>query len=133
MNIRLTVISENPDGSANANVKYDEEGLQFLVQEGVTSVLKQYIEQQKKENGMDNAWEISNELESISYRISNAKDVLELIAVDLANEPQSGATWAVRDMLKNICKDLNEQADKFMDIHKANKVAETTPKKAKKK
>jgi len=49
MNIRLTVVSENPDGSADVNVKYDEEGLQFLVQEGVTAILKQYIKQQKKE------------------------------------------------------------------------------------
>jgi len=43
------VVSENPDGSADVNVKYDEEGLQFLVQEGVTAILKQYIKQQKKE------------------------------------------------------------------------------------
>lgn len=49
MNITIEVIRENEDGSADAIVKFDKEGLGFLVQEGVVSVLKQYIQQQKKE------------------------------------------------------------------------------------
>ena len=49
MNITLKVIKENKDGSADAVVNFDKEGLEFLIQEGVISVLKQYIEQQKKE------------------------------------------------------------------------------------
>lgn len=49
MNITVEVIKENEDGSADAIVKFDKEGLGFLVQEGVISVLKQYIQQQKKE------------------------------------------------------------------------------------
>ena len=49
MEITIKVIKENKDGSANAMVDFDKEGLEFLVQEGVLSILKQYIEQQKKE------------------------------------------------------------------------------------
>jgi hypothetical protein len=49
VNITIEVIRENEDGSADAMVKFDKEGLGFLVQEGVVSVLKQYIQQQKKE------------------------------------------------------------------------------------
>lgn len=49
MNITIEVIRENEDGSADAMVKFDKEGLGFLVQEGVVSVLKQYIQQQKEE------------------------------------------------------------------------------------
>jgi hypothetical protein len=49
VNITVEVIKENEDGSADAIVKFDKEGLGFLVQEGVISVLKQYIQQQKKE------------------------------------------------------------------------------------
>jgi hypothetical protein len=49
MEITVKVIKENKDGSADALVNFDKEGLEFLVQEGVLSILKQYIEQQKKE------------------------------------------------------------------------------------
>jgi hypothetical protein len=47
MNITITTIKENKDGSADAMVKFDKEGLEFLVQEGVISILKQYVEQNK--------------------------------------------------------------------------------------
>jgi hypothetical protein len=47
MNITITTIKENKDGSADAMVKFDKEGLAFLVQEGVISILKQYVEQNK--------------------------------------------------------------------------------------
>lgn len=49
MNITVEVIKEHEDGSADAIVKFDKEGLGFLVQEGILSILKQYIQQQKKE------------------------------------------------------------------------------------
>lgn len=47
MNITIKTIKENKDGSADAVVNFDKEGLEFLVQEGVLSILKQYIEQNK--------------------------------------------------------------------------------------
>lgn len=47
MNITIKTIKENKDGSADAVVKFDKEGLEFLVQEGVLSILKQYLEQSK--------------------------------------------------------------------------------------
>ena len=45
MEIKLKVIKENKDGSANAMVDFDKEGLEFLVQEGLMSVIQQHIEQ----------------------------------------------------------------------------------------
>jgi phosphomannomutase len=47
MEIKVKVIKENKDGSADAIVHFDKEGLEFLVQEGILSILKQYIEQHK--------------------------------------------------------------------------------------
>ena len=47
MNITIKTLKENKDGSADAIVKFDKEGLEFLVQEGVISIMKQYIEQNK--------------------------------------------------------------------------------------
>jgi hypothetical protein len=49
MEITVKVIKENKDGSADAEVNFDSEGLEFLVQEGLLSILGQYIEQQKQE------------------------------------------------------------------------------------
>ena len=43
--IKVKVIKENKDGSANAQVDFDKEGLEFLVQEGLISLIKQVIEQ----------------------------------------------------------------------------------------
>jgi hypothetical protein len=45
VNITIKTIKENKDGSADAVVNFDKEGLEFLVQEGVLSILKQYVEQ----------------------------------------------------------------------------------------
>jgi hypothetical protein len=47
MEIMVKVIKENKDGSADAMVRFDKEGLEFLIQEGILSILKQYIEQNK--------------------------------------------------------------------------------------
>jgi hypothetical protein len=47
MKITVKVVKENKDGSANATVDFDKEGLEFLVQEGLLSVLTQYIKQNK--------------------------------------------------------------------------------------
>jgi hypothetical protein len=47
MKITLKIIKENKDGSANASVDFDKEGMEFLVQEGLLSVIEQYIKQNK--------------------------------------------------------------------------------------
>lgn len=45
MEIKLRIIKENKDGSANAEIDFDKEGLEFLVQEGILHVLEAYIKQ----------------------------------------------------------------------------------------
>ena len=72
MNITLKVISENPDGSANASVTYDEEGMEFLVREGVTAILKQYITQQKGKSSGKDIWEVVSEVKPTKKK-SNKK------------------------------------------------------------
>lgn len=47
MNIQIEVVKENEDGSADAVVHFDKEGLSILVEEGVLSILRRYIEQKK--------------------------------------------------------------------------------------
>ena len=45
MEIKLRIIKENKDGSANAEIDFDKEGLEFLVQEGIIHILEAYIKQ----------------------------------------------------------------------------------------
>jgi hypothetical protein len=47
MDIKVKIIKENKDGSANAMVDFDAEGLEFLVQEGLLSLIQQYIAENK--------------------------------------------------------------------------------------
>ena len=48
MNIQIAIVKENKDGSADAMVHFDAEGLGVLVEAGILSILRQYIEQEKK-------------------------------------------------------------------------------------
>ena len=48
MNIQIEIVKENEDGSADALVHFDAEGLAVLVEAGVISILRQYIEQKKE-------------------------------------------------------------------------------------
>lgn len=50
MQIQIEIVKENPDGSADALVHFDKEGLGILVEAGIISILRQYIEQEKNAN-----------------------------------------------------------------------------------
>jgi predicted fused transcriptional regulator/phosphomethylpyrimidine kinase len=45
MLIKIIKVKENPDGSADVNVRYDKAGLQFLVQQGLTASMVEAIVQ----------------------------------------------------------------------------------------
>lgn len=47
MQIQIEIIKENEDGSADALIHFDKEGLGILVEAGIISILRQYIEQEK--------------------------------------------------------------------------------------
>jgi hypothetical protein len=82
---------------------------------------------------MSKLWDVANEIESISYRFSNVKDVLELIATD-TQDPTSGATWAARDMIETLCEKLELRVSELMQLHREQQINEAIPqKKAKKK
>ena len=49
MKLVIEIVKENEDGSADAVVHFDKEALEMLVEEGVISILRKYIAQQKKE------------------------------------------------------------------------------------
>ena len=45
MNITIKEIKENADGSADANITFDAEGLKYLIQYAVLDILTKYVEQ----------------------------------------------------------------------------------------
>ncbi len=47
MKIQVKILNENPDGSANAQVDFDKEGLETLVQWGLVALLTKAIDQYK--------------------------------------------------------------------------------------
>jgi hypothetical protein len=47
MDIKVEITKENKDGSADALVHFDKEGLEFLVQEGMLFLIKQFIAENK--------------------------------------------------------------------------------------
>jgi hypothetical protein len=48
MHIRIKMVKENPDGSADVEISVDQEGHVFLVQEGLTAVLWKAIQMEKE-------------------------------------------------------------------------------------
>jgi hypothetical protein len=48
MQIQIEIIKEHKDGSADALVHFDAEGLGVLVEAGIISILREYIDQKKK-------------------------------------------------------------------------------------
>ncbi len=68
-------------------------------------------------------WEATNKLETLVYKISNAADVLEMIAVE-EQDPTSGALWFMRDSLKSLAKEYEHEVEElyrpyrvFQNIH----------------
>jgi hypothetical protein len=55
MKIQVKIIKENADGSANAQVDFDKEGLECLVQHGLISLITQAIDVHKVKPEADEA------------------------------------------------------------------------------
>ena len=45
MNIQVITVKENDDGSADCNIRFDAEGLKFMIQFSVISILTEYSKQ----------------------------------------------------------------------------------------
>jgi hypothetical protein len=75
---------------------------------------------------MMSIWDAANEIEELAYKLANVRDAIELVAEDVS-DPYSGALWAVHSMIDDLQNKMCIQADKVMELHRA----ETKPKKKK--
>jgi hypothetical protein len=64
-------------------------------------------------------WIAANEIEELSYKLSNVRAMIELVAEDVAS-PYSGALWAIKDLIEDIEVRVAEQADAVMELHRAD-------------
>ena len=55
MEITVKIIKENKDGSANAEVKFDKEGLEVLVQWGIIAMLTKAVDEYRVRPDEDSA------------------------------------------------------------------------------
>jgi hypothetical protein len=62
-------------------------------------------------------WDAANDLEEMSYKLSNIRDVIELIAEGV-DSPHSGALWAVYSLVDDLQDKMYIQADKIMELHR---------------
>ena len=66
-------------------------------------------------------WEASCAVEEVGYKIASIKAVAELLAEKLTNEPESGAAWALVEMLDGYEEKLTKVSDALMNAHKEAK------------
>jgi hypothetical protein len=78
-------------------------------------------------------WEISNDIDTISYRLSSIKDVAELVAERITTDPESGAIWCIAEMIEVMEEKLQKLSDTVMELHRAEHAVLTKPTKEKKK
>jgi hypothetical protein len=64
-------------------------------------------------------WIAANEIEELSYKLANVRDMIELVAENVAS-PYSGALWAIKDLIEDIEVRVAEQADAVMELHRAD-------------
>ena len=64
-------------------------------------------------------WQVANDIEELSYKLANVRDMVELVAEDVT-DPYSGALWAIKDMIEHIEDKVAKQADAVMELHRAD-------------
>lgn len=67
------------------------------------------------------SWEIACKIDELNNKISNAADVLELVADDIISSPHSGAIWLVRDVLNETNKAIELLVSDLMHEPKGKK------------
>jgi hypothetical protein len=72
-------------------------------------------------------WDAANKIDELAHDLSNIRDAIELVAEGVES-PHSGALWTVYTMIDNIQDKMYSQAEKIMELHRA----ESKPKKVKK-
>ena len=63
-------------------------------------------------------WDAANKIDELAHDLSNIRDAIELVAEGVES-PYSGALWTVYTMIDNIQNKMYNQAEKVMELHRA--------------
>jgi hypothetical protein len=66
-------------------------------------------------------WDQANEIEKLSNQISCLGNVLELVASQLPNDPESGTLWLCHDVCGNIYEKLQAHTEELLKIYMEKK------------
>jgi hypothetical protein len=81
---------------------------------------------------MQGLWEKANEVSEVGYKVHSAAMVVELIATSISENAESGAAWAVVDMLEGLSDRLDRLASEIMTLNREDEEKAIQPKKQKK-
>ena len=63
---------------------------------------------------MNTLWEKANKVSELGYKIHSAAMVVEMVAADLTDNAQSGASWCAVDVLSRISDEIEILASEIM-------------------
>jgi hypothetical protein len=75
-----------------------------------------------KIGGSMSYWDLSNKIESISFRIDSIKAIIELVAENVQDNSYSSPLWGCADMLDVYIQKLEDLSKDAMEMHKEEKV-----------
>ena len=67
-------------------------------------------------------WDAANKIEELGFKTHSIKCVVEVIAESISTDSESGALWAVCEMLEHLSDQLDDQSKVLMDLYKSEKV-----------
>ena len=79
---------------------------------------------------IDGLWEKANKVSEIGYKIDSLAGIAELVAERLTDNAESGACWAVAEMLREYGEKLERLSEDIMAINRDH--TESQPKGKKK-
>ena len=68
---------------------------------------------------IDGLWEKANKVSEIGYKIDSIAGIAELVAERLIDNAESGACWAVAEMLREYSEKLEILSMEIMAINRA--------------
>ena len=67
---------------------------------------------------IDGLWEKANKVSEIGYKIDSIAGIAELLAERLTDNAESGAAWAVAEMLREYGEKLERLSEDLMAIQR---------------
>ena len=68
---------------------------------------------------MNGLWEKANEISEVGYKLDSLAGIAELVAERLTDNAESGACWAVAEMLREYSEKLEILSMEIMAINRA--------------